>query len=132
MSTRTESGGRIAVLGVCVLAGVAYLVIGLMRGEVGQGVVGLAIMLAYGAVLLVWGRRSESIGLLGGAHADERQRMVLMRASAATGQVLVVVIVGAAMVSLAAGWDLARPLSALAAVGGLTFGATVIWSARQA
>lgn len=123
--------GRWLVFGICVAAAAVYLAIGLARDEVGFAVVGPLIMLAYGAGLLLFGRRNELVGLLAGTGSDERRVAVQLRATAAMGQVLVCVLLGGAIVTLAAGSDLAWTFCGLCAVGGLTFIASMAWFARH-
>jgi hypothetical protein len=132
MSTTTRrSGGRAAVAVTCVLAAAAYLTIGLVHDNKGLAIGGTAVMLGYGAILLLFGRRSEPVALLAGEQSDERQRLVMLRASAATGQVLVVVLVGGAMWSLAAQSDAAAVFCGLCAVGGATFAGSTAWYSRR-
>lgn len=127
----TMPRGRWAVLAVCAAAGLAYLGIGLAHGNTASGFIGLAIMLAYGAVLLAFGRRSEVLGLLAGSGSDERRAQIQLRATAATAHVLVLVLVAGAMWTLATGSRYAAVFCGLCAVGGASFIAATAWFARH-
>ena len=123
--------GRWLVFATCVAAAAAYLGIGLARHEVGFAIAGPLIMLGYGAGLLLFGRRNEIVGLLAGTGSDERRVAVQLRATAAMGQVLVVVLLGGALVTLAAGSDLAWTFCWLCAVAGATFIGATAWFAHR-
>jgi hypothetical protein len=132
MSARTmKSDGRILFGALCVAAGLTYLVIGLARHMVGFGIAGLAIMLAYGGVLFALRGRSESAQLLSGKPGDERQAQVMLKASAATGQLLVTVLVISLVVSMAAGSSHTGVIAWLCAAGGACFIATTVWYSRR-
>jgi hypothetical protein len=130
---RRASGGRgvIATSVVVLAAAVAYLVIGVVRGDAALAVGGPLIMLGYLAILLVLRNRSEPAALLGGAPADERQAQVMLRATGFMGHVLAAVLVVGAIVSLALGSQYAGMFCDLCAVGGLSFGAATVWFSRR-
>jgi hypothetical protein len=123
--------GRWLVFGICVAAGVAYLSIGLARHETGFAIGGPLIMLGYGVMLLIFGRRSEIVGLLAGNGSDERRAQIQLRAVAATGQVLIVVLLGGALWTLATGSRYEGVFTGLCAVGGLSFLASTAWYSRR-
>ncbi|HEY7049674.1 MAG TPA: hypothetical protein VH373_20830 [Jatrophihabitantaceae bacterium] len=123
--------GRWLVFGTCVAAAAVYLGIGLARHEIGFAIAGPLFMLTYGVGLLLFGRRNEIVGLLAGTGSDERRVAVQMRATAAMGQVLVVVLLGGAIVTLAAGSDLAWTFCWLCAVAGVTFIGATAWFAHR-
>ena len=123
--------GRWLVFGICVAAGVAYFSIGLARHEIGFAIGGPLIMLGYGVMLLIFGRRSEIVGLLAGNGSDERRAQIQLRAVAATGQVLIVVLLGGALWTLATGSRYEGVFTALCAVGGLSFLASTAWYSRR-
>ncbi len=134
-SGQTASGkperGSISVFVVCVVIGLAYLGIGLATGRTGFGAVGLGIMLAYALGLALLRRRSETAGLLSGDIRDERQALVLSKAAAFTGNVMITVVLGAFLWTLATGSELANVFAGLSAVGGVAFAAGVAVSARR-
>jgi hypothetical protein len=132
MSTTSKRfSRRTAVAVVCVLAAAAYLTIGLVHDNAWLAIGGTAVMLGYGALLLLFAPRSEPIALLAGMPEDERHEMIMLRASAATGLLLVVVLVGGAMWSLAAGSDTAAVFCGLCAVGGVAFAGSIAWYSRR-
>jgi hypothetical protein len=65
------NSSRWLVPGIGLVAGIAYLIIGLVNDRPATGVNGLLITLAYSAFLLLFGRRSEAVGLLAGDGSDE-------------------------------------------------------------
>jgi hypothetical protein len=123
--------GRWLVFAVCLAAAATYLGIGLARHELGFAIAGPVIMLVYGIGLLAFGRRNEIVGLLAGTGSDERRVAVQLRATAAMGQVLTCVLLGGAVVTLAAGSDLAWTFCWLCAVGGATFIGATAWFAHR-
>jgi hypothetical protein len=131
MSITRARTGRLAFALTCAAGAAAYLAIGLARGETGLAVFGPVIMLAYAAVLLVLARRSETAGLLSSNPSDERQAQIMQRSIATTGLVLVVVLVGGALTTLALGSEKANTFCALCAVGGVAFVGSTIWHTRR-
>jgi len=126
-----RTGGIGAVLILCVVTGLAYLAIGVATGQTGFGVIGLLIMLAYGAVLLVARRRSEAVALLGGDFSDERQHEIGRRALALTANVLVIGILGGFFVSLATRSEHTQVFAGLCALGGAAFIIGIIWHSTR-
>lgn len=133
MSRTTTRGrtGRLVFAIACLAAAAAYLVIGLVRGETGLAIAGPVFMLGYAGVLLTLGRRSEALTLLSSNPRDERQAQITLRSLATTGMVLVVVLVGGALATLAAGSAKAETFCGLCAVGGVVFVASMFWHARR-
>lgn len=123
--------GRWLFAVTAVVLGIAFLAAGLARGDLGLGLIGLVVMLAYGGGMLLLGRRLEPADLLGGGAADERQERILLRSTAATGQVLIGVLVVGMLVSSARGAASAGTWSALCAVGGLSFVLTTVYFSRR-
>lgn len=114
-------------LTVCVVMGLVYLAIGVATDQTRFGIIGLLIMLAYGAVLFVGRRRLEALALLGGAFTDERQHDIGQRALAFTANVLVLGILGGFVVSLATQSQHTEVFAGLAALGGVAFIAGIVW-----
>ncbi|HET7303848.1 MAG TPA: hypothetical protein VFJ12_04760 [Segeticoccus sp.] len=131
MAGRGNGSSYVGVIVVCVVAGLAYLGIGLATGQTGFGLVGLAIMLGYALVLTVFRHRSEAVGMLAGETTDERRRDLNTRATAFTGSVLAVVLVVGFMVSLAIGSELASTFAWLAALGAVAYAAALAWLSRH-
>ncbi|MDQ2837981.1 MAG: DUF2178 domain-containing protein [Actinomycetota bacterium] len=129
--SRNAAKNRLRVPAACLVFGLVYLGIGLGRGDLALGFGGLAIMVGYGTALLLFGRRSEPIGLLGGEVTDERRAAIQLRASATTGQILVLVLVAGLLWSLATGSSYAGVFCGLCAVGGAVFIGSTAWFAHR-
>lgn len=122
-----RASGIGGVLTVCVVMGLVYLAIGVATDQTRFGIIGLLIMLAYGAVLFVGRRRLEALALLGGAFTDERQNDIGQRALAFTANVLVIGILGGFLVSLATQSQHTEVFAGLAALGGVAFIIGIVW-----
>ncbi len=123
--------GRASVAIVGIGIGVGYLLIGVFHDQVVSGVIGLLIMIGYVALLYGLRRRSESAELLSANPGDERQRLVVLNATALTGQVLIAVLVGGLLVSMVIGSRYAVLFGALCAVGGACFIGATVWFSRR-
>ena len=122
---RRRSGYR-GGMAVCVVGGLAYLVVGIASGQVGFGIFGLLLMLAY-AGWLTWRRgRTEGEAILAGEGVDERQQEIATKATAAMGNLLVLAVLVGFFVSLFTQWDAGVwVFGGLAAFGAVTFGAAL-------
>jgi hypothetical protein len=99
--------------------GIAYLVAGVVAGNVTFGVLGLAIMVTTAVGLVVASRYSETVrGLLD--RRDERIAAMDLRATAIAGCVVIVAILGAFVVEIAQGGD-GMPYAWLGALGALAY-----------
>jgi len=131
MSTENERPGRSgvyeswAVPVVGVVLGVVMLAIQVSRDDVGLGLVLLAVMWGYVAIVLLLRRRGEIGELLAGGPTDERRDAIQLRALAVTGQVLIVVLVVGFMVQMVRGAD-TQPWTWLGALGGATYLLSVV------
>ena len=96
----------------------------------GEGLFGLAVMVALALVFVVFGRRSDTLAGLGGPGRDERWQAIDVAATALAGSVLVAVIIGAWLVELAKGED-GEPYSQLGAVGGVAYILAVAFLRRR-
>ena len=92
-------------------------------GSLVDGLVALGVMAALGAVFF-FGRRSETLQGLGGPGRDERWERIDVHATALTGLILIVVIIGAFLVDVARGGD-GNPYGLLGAVAGVAYIASV-------
>jgi hypothetical protein len=93
-------------------------------GHPGNGVTSLAIMVAFGALIL-FGGRSETIKGLRGDGRDERFRQIDIHATAIAGVVVITAIIIAFVVEVARGHD-GTPFTWLGAIGGLAYLAAVV------
>jgi hypothetical protein len=127
MSNNDEAARRSwfpAVTGICVVFGLAFLVAGIAGGHPTVGLASFGIMLLFAAGTIIAGRRSETVrGLID--HRDERLRGIDLRATAATGQVLILAVIIGALVELARGHS-GLPYIWLGALAGVTYVVSVI------
>jgi hypothetical protein len=93
-------------------------------GNPGSGVVSLAIMSAFGALVL-FGGRSETIRGLRGDGRDERFRQIDIHATAIAGLAVITAIIVAFVVELARGHD-GSPYGWLGAIAGLSYLVAVV------
>ncbi len=108
-----------------VALGFVFLGAGVLGHKSGFGLFGLGVMIAFAAVFLLGGR-SETIRGLRGDGRDERFHAMDMRATLASGSVLLVAVLVAYVVSVARGHD-GAPYDWLAAIAGLTYMASIAW-----
>jgi hypothetical protein len=88
-------------------------------GDPGSGLVSLAILAAFGALIL-FGGRSETIRGLRGDGRDERFRTIDIHATALAGLAMITATIIACIVELAKGHS-GAPYSWLGAIGGITY-----------
>jgi hypothetical protein len=93
-------------------------------GNPGSGLVSLAILTAFGALILVGGR-SETIRGLRGDGRDERFRQIDIQATAFAGLAVITATIVAFVVELARGHD-GNPYGWLGAIAGLAYLVAVI------
>jgi hypothetical protein len=104
----------------CVLVAALMLTAFAIGGDAASGAYSAAVLLFVGAVFYFGARRSETLAGLGGPGRDERWERIDVHATALSGMVLVLVIIGAWLVEIAQGKD-GSPNAALGAVGGLAY-----------
>ena len=105
--------------GFCLFLGALMLAAFAVGGDVGQGLVSFGIMAVLGAVFLL-GRRNETLQGLGGPGRDERWAMIDVHATALTGLVVILAIIGGWLYEIADGQD-GEPFTWLGAVAGLAY-----------
>jgi hypothetical protein len=108
-----------------VAMGLVLLGAGILGHHVGDGLFGLGVMTALGAVF-AFGGRSETIRGLRGDGRDERFHAMDARATLASGSVLLIAVLVAYVVSVASG-DSGEPYSWLGAIAGVTYLASIVW-----
>lgn len=124
-SKATPVTTRWAVPGAAVVAGLAYLVAGMIGGDLSFGIVGLALMVGVGVVFVVASRWSETAaGLREGT--DERINQIDRSASLVAGMTVLLIVLVMFVVEIAQGKD-GSPYSQLGAVGGVTYVVALIW-----
>src|ERR1700742_3830084 len=90
-----------------------------LGGQLGGGLIGLAIMAAFGLFVAVAGR-SETVRGLRGDGRDERFAQIDLRATAVTGLVLITAVIVAFLTEVARGHS-GAPYTWLGALAGLTY-----------
>lgn len=129
---RTSMIARWTVSGVCVVFGVAYLLIGVAHDRVGYGLLEFAVMVAFAVALVVYRHRgSESAALMSGETSDERYVQLQIKSSAATGRVLILLVVAGLFWSLAADNEYVPVFTVLSFLGGATSIASSVWYGRR-
>ena len=93
-------------------------------GDLGQGLGSFAVMAFVAALFYFGARRSETLAGIGGPARDERWEKIDVHATALTGFVLILVIIGAWLVEVAQGKD-GSPYTQLGAVAGVVYIAAV-------
>ena len=102
-----------------VALGVIVFVAQWIGGDPGSGLISLAIMAGFGALILLGGR-SETIRALRGDGRDERFRTIDIHATALAGLAVILAIIIAFIVDLAKGHS-GNPYGWLGAIGGITY-----------
>ncbi len=93
-------------------------------GDPASGAESLAIMTAFGALIL-FGGRSETIRGLRGDGRDERFRQIDIHATALAGLAVITAVIVAFLIELARGHN-GSPYAWLGAIGGLTYLVAVV------
>lgn len=114
-----------AVPALSLLLGLLFLAAAAAGGRPVLGLEMLGIMLLVGAAFLLGGR-SETVRGLRGDGRDERFAAIDLRATAATGLVLVLAVIGGFAYELARGQD-GMPYTWLGFVGGVAYLGAVLW-----
>ncbi len=125
--TRRAQGNRVrwTVPAVAFLAGVGYLVAGLVGGDPGFAWFGFGLMVVVGAAFVVLARFSETVAGLRD-RSDERINQIDASATAFAGSCVLLVVIVMFLVELARGQD-GAPYSALGAFGGVAYVAALVW-----
>lgn len=105
--------------GFCLFLGAVMLAAFAVGGDLLSGLVCFGIMAALGLVCLL-GVRSETLQGLSGPGRDERWAMIDLRATALSGLVVILAIIGGWLYEIANGRD-GNPYTWLGAVAGLAY-----------
>jgi hypothetical protein len=124
MSTATEHRSvmrnRWFMPAFCLFLGALMFGAFAIGGDTGQGAISLGIMAVLGAVFAFGAGRSETLSGLGGTGRDERWQMIDVHATALSGLVLVVAVIGGFLYEVADGQD-GSPYAQLGAIGGVAY-----------
>jgi uncharacterized YccA/Bax inhibitor family protein len=107
----------------CVCLGGVVLLAGWLGGQLVSGLIGLAVMACFG-LFIALASGSETIRGLRGDGRDERFALIDLRATAVTGQVLIVAVIVGWLVEIARGHS-GNPYEWLGALGGLAYALAV-------
>jgi Na+/H+ antiporter NhaD/arsenite permease-like protein len=113
----------------CLLIGAAFLVAQWIGGDLGGGLVSLAIMAAVGALFLLGGRW-DAIRQLRADTQDERGAAIDLRATAFAGIVVIVLVIVGFVATVARGED-PTPYALIGAAGGAAYVAALAWLRRR-
>jgi len=116
---RRCSGSRWLLPAGCLFFGCVVLLAGWLGHQLVSGLIGLVVMAAFGLFIALAGR-SETIRGLRGDGRDERFAQIDLRATAATGMVLIIAVIVAFLVELARGHD-GSPYTWLGALAGVAY-----------
>jgi hypothetical protein len=116
---------RWRVPAVAVLAGLAYLVAGVMGDDLSFGILGLALMLGVGVAFVVASRWSETAAGLR-ERTDERINQIDRSASLVAGMTVLLAVLAMFVVEIAQGKD-GSPYYQLGALGGVTYLVALVW-----
>lgn len=122
----TTMSARWVTPAVGLLLGAGMLVASALGGQPVLGLGMFAVMAIYAAVLVAFGGRSETIGVLGGRPADERLASFNTLATAIAGTVAIIVAIIGFLWSLAQGQS-GSDYAVVAAAAGIAYLAAILW-----
>jgi hypothetical protein len=122
----TTMSARWVTPAVGLLLGAGMLVASALGGQPVLGLGMFAVMAIYAAVLVAFGGRSETIGVLGGRPADERLASFNTLATAIAGTVAIIVAILGFLWSLAQGQS-GSDYAVVAAAAGIAYLAAILW-----
>jgi cobalamin synthase len=105
--------------------GLVMLAVSWLGGSLSQGVISLAVLAAFGLIVLLAGR-SETVRGLRGDGRDERFAQIDLQATALSGLAVIVALIVAWLVATARGQS-GNPYGWLLAIAGLTYVLAVAW-----
>jgi hypothetical protein len=124
METTMRARWTIPAVGVAL--GLLMLAAASIGGDPRAGAGMLVVMLVYSATLLVFGGRSDTIGVLAGRPADERYGMIGVHATAVAGVVGLIVALAGFLWATAHGQS-GLDFALVAASAGIAYLGALIW-----
>lgn len=125
METTTMSGRwGMPVFGL--LMGAVLFAASAVGGQPGLGLGMFAVMAIYSGVLVAFGGRSETVGVLRGQPADERLAGFSLAATAVAGFAAIVVALGGFLWQIAHGQS-GSDFALVAATGGIAYLGALLW-----
>jgi hypothetical protein len=122
----TTMSAKLGLPAVGLLLGALLFVASAIGGQPALGLGMFAVMAIYSAVLVAFGGRSETIGVLGGRPVDERLASFNTLATAVAGTVAIVVAIIGFLWSLAQGQS-GSDFAVVAAAAGIAYLAAILW-----
>lgn len=104
----------------CIVLGAILFAAFSAGGNSGDGAKSFGVMALVAVVFAVGEKRSETLAGIGGSGRDERWALIDTRASAFTGLVLAIAVIGGWVYEITDGQD-GSPYGQLAAIGGLAY-----------
>ena len=127
--TKDRSGGitrsKWFLSAFALVLGLVMLAVSWLGGSPGQGVISLAVLAAFGLIILLAGR-SETVRGLRGDGRDERFAQIDLQATALSGLAVIVALIVAWLVATARGQS-GNPYGWFLAIAGLTYVLAVAW-----
>lgn len=122
----TTMGARWGMPAFGLLMGVLLFTASAIGGQPILGLGMFAVMAIYSAVVVVFGERSETIGVLGGRPADERLAGFDLAATAVAGTVAILVALGGFLWQIAHG-ESGNDFALVAAAAGIGYLGALLW-----
>ena len=113
-----------------VAMGMLFFAVQWANGDLGGGLVSLAIMVGLAAGLVAFSGRSGLVEVMRNPQADERSAMIDLRATAFSGLVVILIVIGAVLYELVRGQD-PSPYAQLGAVAGVAYLVALIGLQRR-
>jgi hypothetical protein len=130
MSTKSERiGRRLAVPATGITFGLVALLVEGSQGKWGLGATMLGIMVAYVAIVMIFGR-FEPFAMLAEESGDERRRLIQLRAGYFTLNAVALFVIGGFLIDLLRGGD-GQPWAMIGLVGGVSFIAALVVLSRR-
>lgn len=129
-ATRRRGIRRWTAPGFAIAAGLVLLIASASRGRLGLGLALAGILFGYAAFLVTFARATEPAAVLRGESGDARRARIQLRASAAMGNTLALVILLGFLYQLFADGDL-RFWGGLGGVAGVSYLTSIFVLARR-
>ncbi len=117
--------------GLCVLAALASVLLGVSRGNAKAGLLGAGLFLGYAALQGVTRRLVPAARLVSGSEADRREQLAHYRATRTAGQAGLVIAAAALVVAMSVDWEPGFWVAGTSVVMMAAFAASLWWFGRQ-
>ncbi len=122
----TTMRARWTTAALALVIGVLFLVASAIGGQPGTGVAMLVVMVVYGALLLAFGGRSDTMGVLAGRPVDERLERIGLHATAVSGIAAIIVALAGFLWAISRG-ESGTDFAVVAASAGIAYLAAIVW-----